>query len=81
MVTSSGTLSGMSSRLPLPEPSEGSFLSIREVAEWLGVSQGTVRAWCDKSKLPHYKIEGTIKIVPAEFAQWLEDRYHPARND
>lgn len=82
MDTSRGTLASVaSSRRFAPEPNEGAFLTVKELAEWLGVSQPTIRAWCDKGRLPHFKLEGNIRFVPDEIENWLQARYHPVDED
>lgn len=75
------TLFSVAQRRLAPEPSEGAFLTAKELAEWLGVSQQTIRAWCERGRLPHVKIEGNYRFLPDEIEAWLQARYRPAAEE
>ena len=50
-----------------------------DVARYLNVSQTTVRTWQLGRKLPFIKIGGTVRFVPREMRQLVdESREHPA---
>lgn len=81
MDTLHGMLAAVDARRLAPEPTEGAFLTVKDLADWLGISQQTIRAWCAQGRLPHYKIEGNIRFVPNEIEAWLQARYHPSTTD
>jgi excisionase family DNA binding protein len=44
------------------------LLSVREVAERLGVSTASVYKLCDRSELAHVRVGNTIRFTPAAVA-------------
>ncbi len=42
------------------------------VAQFLSISERTVRAWQQGHRLPYLKIGGTIRFVPEEIRRWAE---------
>lgn len=77
----SGRLTAVAPERLAPEPSEGAFLTVKELADWLGVSQASIRNWCDRGKLPHYRLENAIRFDPDEIEAWLRSRYRPTTSD
>ena len=53
----------------------------RDVAHYLRVSQTTVRTWQLSRRLPFIKIGGTIRFVPAEIRQLVEDSREHMHSD
>lgn len=47
------------------------LVSVRAVAEALGVSQTSVYRYANEGRLPHIKIGGTIKFSPEDVAAAL----------
>ncbi|MBP1764498.1 MAG: Helix-turn-helix domain [Firmicutes bacterium] len=47
--------------------------TIKQLAEFTGVSDTVVRSWIKRYKLPILKIEGRIYIQDEEYAKWLEE--------
>lgn len=48
------------------------LLSVEEVANYLGVSKDTVRAWVKKETLPYYKIGRFYKFKLTEIEEWIQ---------
>jgi excisionase family DNA binding protein len=48
-----------------------------DVAEFLAISERTVRAWQLDHKLPFLKIGGTVRFVPSEVRDWAS--HHEVR--
>jgi excisionase family DNA binding protein len=51
------------------------LLTARELAELLGVSAHTVLDWCQFGEIPHFKINGRIRLRRSEVDAWLEKRH------
>jgi excisionase family DNA binding protein len=54
----------------------GQTLSVREIAEQMGVTDATVRVWINCGKLPAYKLPGSgaqciIRVRREDFEQFL----------
>ncbi len=54
------------------------WLSVDEVAEYLGVSKDTVYAWVTAKGMPGYKVGRFWKFKPAEIDDWI--RLNPANS-
>jgi excisionase family DNA binding protein len=50
------------------------LLTARQVAEYLGVSPGTVLDWFETAKLPGFKVERVVRLRASELEAWLEHR-------
>jgi excisionase family DNA binding protein len=46
--------------------------TVGDVAEFLGVTDRTVRTWQYSLRLPHLKIGGTVRFRAAEVLAWAE---------
>jgi excisionase family DNA binding protein len=47
--------------------------TVRSAAEFLSVSEATVRAWQHAHLVPFIKIGGSIRFVPDELRRWVAD--------
>jgi excisionase family DNA binding protein len=47
------------------------LLSVRQVAERLGVSTATVYALCDRGELLHVRVSNAIRVLPADLQAFL----------
>jgi excisionase family DNA binding protein len=52
---------------------EKEFLSIKEVAEYLGVKPCTVYAWAEARMLPHYKFGRFVRFKKSEIDLWIKE--------
>ncbi len=43
-----------------------------QLAEALGVAQGTIYAWCHRGKIPFLQLEKCIRFDPEEIAAWIK---------
>ena len=49
-------------------------LTVKDVAQILGVHKLTIYAWCRSGVLPHVKIANTIRFNPVEIEQLLKGK-------
>ena len=45
---------------------------LEEIAQHLGVSKDTIRAWIKKNSIPYYKIGRQYKFKKSEVDSWVE---------
>lgn len=57
------------------------YMDVGEVAEYLGISKGTLYNWAQQRKLPFVKIGWLIRFDKNEIDQWIEKRRTAARYD
>lgn len=50
------------------------FLTARDVAKMLAISEKTVYSYVSRNMIPHYKIEANVRFRPLELAEWLRNR-------
>ena len=50
------------------------FLTARDVAKMLAISEKTVYSYVSRNMIPHYKIEANVRFRPVELAEWLRNR-------
>ena len=68
--------------LSIPEPRDvferlaacHGFLTARDVAQMLAISEKTVYSYVSRNMIPHYKIEANVRFRPLELAEWLRNR-------
>ena len=48
------------------------WLSLEDIAEHLGVSKDTIRAWIKKDVIPYYRIGKQFKFKISEVNTWVE---------
>lgn len=47
------------------------WLSVQEIAQYLGISKETIYRWLDSKKIPAYKIGKQWKFKTQEVDQWI----------
>jgi excisionase family DNA binding protein len=55
------------------------LLSVKQVAEQLGVTTATAYALCADGRLAHVRILNVIRIAPSDLAAFVASCHHPAR--
>jgi len=50
------------------------YLGIEELAEYLGLTKGTLYVWVCQRRLPYLKIGKLLKFDIIEIEQWLKDK-------
>ena len=45
--------------------------SVEEIANHIGVSKDTIRAWVKKETIPYYKVGRQYKVKLAEIDEWV----------
>ena len=59
-------------RVSMKESLSDCYLSIEEVAEYLGVKSSTIRSWIRTKDFPAHKIGGKLwKFKKSEIEQWI----------
>jgi excisionase family DNA binding protein len=53
---------------------EKRFIGIKECAEYLGVTTGTLYVWVCKRKLPYIKMGRLVKFDLRKIETWVEER-------
>jgi excisionase family DNA binding protein len=56
------------------EPERRAFFTPRTLAQYLALSERTVRSMLSAGKLPSYRIEGARRIDPADVDRYLANR-------
>lgn len=46
--------------------------TVADVAEYLGVTERTVRTWQQSHRLPFLKIGGTVRFRPTDVRSWID---------
>ena len=54
--------------------SDGSILTIKEVAEYLKVNERTVYRLAGAKKIPAFKVGGTWRFVRSDIDQWIRNQ-------
>ncbi len=49
------------------------WLSVEEIAEYLGISKDTVYAWINRKNMPAHRIGRFWKFKAKEIDQWVHD--------
>jgi excisionase family DNA binding protein len=50
------------------------FFSIKELAEYLGLTRGTLYVWVCQRRIPYLKIGKLVKFDLREIEVWLKDK-------
>ena len=53
---------------------EKRFLGIKELAEYLGISPGTVYVWVCHKKIPYAKVGRLVKFDLRKIDQWVQEK-------
>lgn len=53
---------------------ERRYLNIRELAEYMGISKGTLYVWVCQKRIPYVKISNLLRFDLREIDGWLKDR-------
>ncbi|MBN3038476.1 MAG: helix-turn-helix domain-containing protein [Candidatus Omnitrophica bacterium] len=53
---------------------EKRFLGIKEMAEYLGLTVGTMYVWVCQKKIPYLKVGKLVKFDLKEIENWLKER-------
>ncbi len=48
------------------------WLSLEEIAKYIGCSKDTIRAWIKKDAIPYYKVGRKYKFKVFEIDQWIQ---------
>lgn len=51
---------------------DNEFLSVRQLTEFLGVSEDTVYSWTMRKAIPHFKLGKMLRFHKAEIIRWME---------
>jgi excisionase family DNA binding protein len=55
------------------------LLRVAELAEWLAVGGWAVYKLCEDGDLPHVRINNSIRVRPADLAEFIAARRKPKR--
>jgi len=50
------------------------LLTPKQAAELLAMPKSTLYSLIEQNKIPHYRIEGRIKLSPSKIDEWLKER-------
>ena len=53
---------------------EKRYLGIKEMSEYIGLTEGTLRVWTCYKKIPYLKIGRLVKFDLREIEVWLKDK-------
>lgn len=48
------------------------FLSIKEIAEYLGLKENTIYSWVSQRKIPYTKVGRLVKFDFKKIDEWIE---------
>jgi len=51
---------------------EGRYIGIKELSEYIGITEGTLRVWVCHKKIPYVKVGRLVKFDLRKIDQWLE---------
>jgi len=49
-----------------------SFLTVKQLSQWLNIKPPTIYAWVAQGKIPFYKIHGLIRFRLKAIVRWLK---------
>ena len=61
--------------------SESGILTIKEVAEYLKVTERTIYRLAAAKKIPAFRVGGTWRFSKAEINQWIQRQSEGGKND
>ncbi len=50
------------------------FLGIKELAEYLGLTKGTLYVWVCQRRIPYLKVGKLVKFDLQEIEEWLKEK-------
>ena len=53
---------------------EKRLLGIKELAEFLGITEGTLYSWVCQKKIPYVKVGRLVKFDMHKIEKWVEER-------
>ena len=60
---------------------EGEILTIKQVADYLKVTERTIYRLAGAKKIPAFKVGGTWRFSKAEISQWIQQQSGDGRPD
>ena len=54
------------------------LLTVKEAAQWFGLSIYTLYYWAQARKIPHVKIGKRVMFSPDDLRRWLDEHKHGA---
>jgi excisionase family DNA binding protein len=69
------------SKALLPVVFEQRYLSLRQTAEYLGLSRKTVYGWAENNRMPAYKLGRVWRFDRAELDQFVRGQRPPCQGD
>tara|TARA_R110000868_G_scaffold184411_1_gene425942 strand:+ start:949 stop:1140 length:192 start_codon:yes stop_codon:yes gene_type:complete len=58
------------------QPQQGRLLDLKQLMEWLGVSERTVRKWVNAGKIPVTRIDGRLRFDIVAIDKWITRNTH-----
>jgi excisionase family DNA binding protein len=55
------------------------LLTTAQVAEWLNLSQSTIRKWVHYGYIPHVKLGRAVRFRKKDVETWIEERTEKGR--
>jgi len=55
------------------------LLTTEQVAEWLNMSESTIRKWVHYRFVPHVKLGRAVRFRKEEIEKWLDERAEKGR--
>lgn len=50
------------------------FLNVNDVAEYLGMSKDTIRAWTKQGHIPYYKFGRSVRFDMLQINAWIQEK-------
>lgn len=57
---------------------ERRFLGIKELANYLGIAEGTIYVWVCHRKIPYVKVGRLVKFDMRDIEEWISENKVPA---
>lgn len=56
------------------------LLSVKQVAEIINIKPSTIYAWAELGKIPHVKLNGTLRFRLEDIQSWIEGNQKSCAN-
>lgn len=56
------------------------FYTIKEISEYLGFAENTIRKWIRNGEVPHFKLNGGIRFDIQQIDKWVLKKYRQPVN-